>query len=176
LKSYGQELVVKPSYVPFLGRGFKSFLLAVILLVAKSITSSLPGLVSLAVTVATVLFLLIGVVAFIIGAVRRNSYIYVLGDEGVPISRQLFSSYTRRIPYAAISDVQIFQSLVGRIFNYGDIVPITKSGFGLTAEERYAPEAYVTEMTDTPNPKEVADLISSRISSRTTARGQTLAD
>jgi hypothetical protein len=87
LNGHGQELVVKPSYVPFLGKGFKSFLLAAILLVAKSITRSLPGLVSLSVTAAAALFLLIGVVAFIIGAVRRNSYTSVLSDEGVTISR-----------------------------------------------------------------------------------------
>jgi len=108
------------------------------------------------------LFVLLGVLALIIGAVRRNSCTYTLDGEGVTISRQLFSSYSRRIPYPAISDVSVSQSAIGRLVGYGDVIPVTKSGFGLMKDERYSGEAYVTQMTDVPNPNNIAQAIMDR--------------
>lgn len=159
-----EPLVLKPIYVPFLAKSLNYFVLAVVILVARSIVPALPELVSLIVNVASGVFALLGLVALIIGTVRRNSYTYTLNSEGIVISRELFSRNMRRIPYAAISDIEVHQGIAGRIFNYGDIVPITKSGFGLATDERYSGETYVTELTNAPNPSEVARWISDRIS------------
>jgi len=169
----GGELVIRPSYVPFLGKGLRFFLLAAILYFAVAVVPPLPELVSLIVTAAIVIFIMVGILAFIIGAIKRNFYTYTLDEEGIIISREFLGRQIRRIPYSAISDVQVNQSAAGRICNYGDVIPVTKSGFGLTADERYAGEAYVTEMTDTPNPKEIAGLILRRVFNSTSG-GQML--
>ncbi len=157
-----EHLVLKPSYIPFLGKSLKFFVLAVVILVARSMATLLPELVSLIVNVVIGVFTLLGMLALIIGTVQRNSYTYTLDGEGLTISRQLFGSYSRRTPYFAIADVQVSQSMLGRLGGFGDVVPITKSGFGLAAQERYKGEVYVTEMTDVPNPNDVAETIMDR--------------
>ena len=104
----------------------------------------------------------IGLLDVLIGAVRRNAFTYLITDSDVVVKKQLLRRSVRRIPFSSISDVQVSQSIVGRLARYGDIVPVTKSGYGLVRGTE-AGENIVAEMADVPNPDKVADLIMSRL-------------
>ena len=73
----------------------------------------------------------IGLLSVLIGVVRRNAFTYLITDSDVVVKRQLLRRSVRRIPFSSISDVQVSQGIVGRLVRYGDVVPVTKSGYGL---------------------------------------------
>ena len=75
-----------------------------------------------------------GVLGVLIGVVRRNAFTYLITDSDVVVRRQLLRRSVRRIPFSSISDVQVSQSLVGRLARYGDVVPVSKSGYGLVRD------------------------------------------
>jgi len=104
----------------------------------------------------------LGVLGVLIGVVRRNAFTYLITDSDVVVKKQLLRRSVRRIPFSSISDVQVSQSIVGRLARYGDIVPVTKSGYGLVRGTEPG-ENIVAEMADVPNPDKVADLIMSRL-------------
>ena len=101
-----------------------------------------------------------------IGIVRRNTFTYLITDSDVVVQKQLLRRSVRRIPFSSISDVQVSQSIVGRLVGYGDVVPVTKSGYGLVRGTQPG-ENIVAEMVDVPNPDKVADLIMSRLRTST---------
>jgi uncharacterized membrane protein YdbT with pleckstrin-like domain len=104
----------------------------------------------------------IGLLGVLIGVVRRNAFTYLITDSDLVVKRQLLRRSVRRIPFSSISDVQVSQSIVGRLARYGDIVPVTKSGYGLVRGTEHG-ENIVAEMADVPNPDKIADLIMSRL-------------
>ncbi len=105
----------------------------------------------------------IGLLAILVGIARRNALTYMITDSDVVVQRQLLSRSVRRIPFASISDVEVSQSVIGRMVGYGNIAPVTKSGYGLVRGMDRT-ENLVAEMTDVPNPDKVANLILSKVS------------
>lgn len=75
------------------------------------------------------------IIASIIGLIltefyRRGHFFYIT-DQRI-ISELRFLSYKRReLTYGKINDLALTKGILGRIFNYGTIFPITASGFGL---------------------------------------------
>ena len=98
-----------------------------------------------------------------VGAVRRNMLTYLISDRDVVVQKQLLQRSVRRIPFASISDLQVSQTLIGRLAGYGNIAPVTKSGYGLVHGMERA-ENVVQEMINVPKPDKVADLIMSKVS------------
>jgi uncharacterized membrane protein YdbT with pleckstrin-like domain len=157
-----EDIKIKPSFVPFAWKGFVVVLLGLVVFgVSFLFESSLSSVGSLLRYVALGLVGL-GVLGMLIGVVRRNAFTYLITDSDVVVQRQLLRRSVRRIPFSSISDVQVSQSIVGRLANYGDIVPVTKSGYGLVRGTEPG-ENIVAEMADVPSPDEVADLIMSRL-------------
>jgi len=97
------------------------------------------------------------------GVVRRNMYTYDITDSCIAVQKQFLRRSVRRIPFASLSDVEVSQSLIGRLAGFGNIIPITKSGFGLV-HGADPTEKFVAEMKNVPHPDEVANLIMSRAS------------
>jgi uncharacterized membrane protein YdbT with pleckstrin-like domain len=108
----------------------------------------------------------LGVLGVFIGVVRRNAFTYLITDSDVVVQKQLLRRSVRRIPFSSITDVQVSHSLVGRLARYGNVVPVTKSGYGLV-RGTHPGENIVAEMVDVPNPDKVADLIMSRLRAST---------
>jgi uncharacterized membrane protein YdbT with pleckstrin-like domain len=157
-----EDIKIKPSFVPFAWKGFVVVLLGLVVFgVSFLFESSLSSVGSLLRYVALGLVGL-GVLGMLIGVVRRNAFTYLITDSDVVVQRQLLRRSVRRIPFSSISDVQVSQSIVGRLARYGDIVPVTKSGYGLVRGTEPG-ENIVAEMADVPNPDKVADLIMSRL-------------
>jgi hypothetical protein len=63
--------------------------------------------------------------------VQRVSHSYVLTNLRIMFRGGTMVTMERQIRYEAISDLDGKQSVFGRIFGYGTIIPITQSGFGL---------------------------------------------
>ena len=154
---------IKPSLLPFTWKGFILILLAVLVyVVANALPLQLPSLGSL-VSYAVLGLLVLGILVVLIGVVRRNTFTYLITDSDIVVQKQLLSRSVRRIPFSSISDVEVSQSLMGRLAGYGNIVPVTKSGYGLVRGMDRA-ENLVAEMAYVPRPDKVAEIIMSRLS------------
>lgn len=165
----GSLVKIKPSLVPFTWKGFALVLLGFIVYVAVSATQSRLESISPVYVPVSILDLVslglvgLGFLAILVGLVRRNMLTYTLTGVEIVVQRQLFGRSVRRIPLASLSDVQVSQTLIGRIAGYGNIAPVTKSGYGLVRGTNRT-ENTVAEMTNVPNPDKVADLILTRAS------------
>jgi uncharacterized membrane protein YdbT with pleckstrin-like domain len=153
-----EDIEIKPSFVPFAWKGFLVVLLGLVVFGVSFLFSSAGSLLRY----AALGLVGLGVLGMLIGVVRRNAFTYLITDSDVVVQRQLLRRSVRRIPFSSISDVQVSQSIVGRLANYGDLVPVTKSGYGLIRGTERG-ENIVAEMTDVPSPDKVADLIMSRL-------------
>ncbi|MGA2784088.1 MAG: PH domain-containing protein [Candidatus Bathyarchaeia archaeon] len=161
------DIRIKPSLVPFTWKGFVVLLMGLLVYgVSFLFKSPLPSAVSLLRYVALGL-LALGVLHVLIGVVRRNAYTYLITDSDVVVQKQLLGRSVRRIPFSSISDVQVSQTLVGRLARYGDLVPVSKSGYGLVRGTQPG-ENLNAEMVDVPNPDKIADLIMSRLKAKIT--------
>ena len=157
-----QDIRIKPSLVPFAWKGFVVVLLGIVVYGASFVFMfPLPSANSV-LRYAALALIGIGLLGVLIGAVRQNAFTYLITDSDVVVKRQLLRRSVRRIPFSSISDVQVSQSIVGRLARYGDVVPVTKSGYGLVRGTEPG-ENIVAEMADVPNPDKVADLIMSRL-------------
>ena len=163
-----QVIKIKPSYVPFVWKGLVVVVLGLALFIGAitfpMLLTSLSGfLIGSLVILVSLAVVGLGLLMVLVGAVQRSMYTYQVTDSHVVIQKQLLRRSVRRIPFASISDVEISQSFVGRLAKYGDLVPITKSGYGLVRGME-STENVVAEMTNVPNPDKVANLIMSRAS------------
>jgi len=153
---------IKPSLVPFAWKGLVVFLLGLVIL-GVGFVFALPVPIGGSVLMLAGLGLMgLGLLGLLIGGIRRNAFTYLITGTDVVVQKQLLSRSVRRIPFSSISDVQVSQSVIGRLAGYGDIVPVTKSGYGLVRGVEPG-ENLVAEMTDVPNPDKVAEIIMSRI-------------
>jgi len=67
---------------------------------------------------------------FLTEGYRRGHHFYITNQR--IISELRFLSYKRReLTYGKITDVAMVKGIVGRLFNFGTVFPITASGFGL---------------------------------------------
>jgi uncharacterized membrane protein YdbT with pleckstrin-like domain len=157
-----QDIRIKPSLLPFAWKGFVVIFLGIVVYgVSFLFQFPLPTADSL-LRFAALGLIGMGLLSVMIGGVRRNSFTYLITDSDVVVKRQLLRRSVRRIPFSSISDVQVSQSIVGRLAGYGDVVPVTKSGYGLVRGTERG-ENTVAEMANVPNPDKVADLIMSRL-------------
>jgi uncharacterized membrane protein YdbT with pleckstrin-like domain len=152
------EIKIKPSLVPFAWKGSVLVLLGLVVFGVSFVFQSAGSLIRY----AALALIGIGLLGVLIGVVRRNAFTYLITETDLVVKRQLLRRSVRRIPFASISDVQVSQSIVGRLAKYGDIVPVTKSGYGLVRGTERG-ENIVAEMADVPNPDKVADLIMSKL-------------
>jgi len=154
---------IKPSLVPFTWKGFVLVLLGLVLYLGILASPFRFPISSLLLDYATLGLIGLGFLVILIGTVRRNAFTYIITNSDIVVQKQLISRSVRRIPFSSISDVEVSQSLIGRLAGYGNIAPVTKSGYGLVRGSDPA-ENKVAEMTYVPKPDKVADLIISRAS------------
>jgi len=162
----GGAVKIKPSLLPYTWKSFIVVALGLALLVGSyvvqlPITSVYKS--GAVLTVAGLSLIGLGFLMILIGLVRRNMYTYLITDSHITIQKQLLRRSVRRIPFSSLSDVEVSQSLIGRLARFGNIIPVTKSGYGLVRGVDPT-ENIVAEMTNVPHPDKVADLIMSRAS------------
>jgi membrane protein YdbS with pleckstrin-like domain len=167
LPDESKTIRIKPSFIPYVWKGLTLMILGVIVYVAVSaiplpLPLPSPAFGALVSYVGPALIAL-GLLGVFVGAIRRNMFTYLISDRDVVVQKQLLRRSVRRIPFAAISDLQVSQTPIGRLAGYGNIAPVTKSGYGLVRGMDRA-ENVVQEMINVPKPDKVADLIMSKAS------------
>lgn len=70
-------------------------------------------------------------VGFLLIEAYRRGHKYFLTNYRIITIKKFISKEVREIMYDKITDIYIDQGLLGRIFNYGTIIPISESGLGL---------------------------------------------
>ena len=75
---------------------------------------------------------------------NRRTYTYGVSDKAIIMKRDFFFTRNqRRILYDNISDINLEQGVFGTLFRFGNVVPVTESGFGLNIDSGGAAEAAV---------------------------------
>ncbi len=74
----------------------------------------------------------LGVLGVIFTELYRRAHKYIITDKRIIMGTYLglFGTYERDILYSKIEDLVLKQGFLGKIFNYGTIVPATASGLG----------------------------------------------
>ncbi len=89
------------------------------------------------------LFLLVYSIAvsiggFLIVELYRRSHKYILTNLRVIFKGGLLTKRERTIRYDKIADIDAKQGILGQIFSFGTIIPVSQSGFGLGSDKTMA--------------------------------------
>jgi membrane protein YdbS with pleckstrin-like domain len=85
--------------------------------------------------------LLLGVaaaVSMILTEVYRKRHTYVITNYRIVTKKGFIRKEERELMYDKITDVYVNQGILGRIFNFGTVIPISGSGFGLGSDSAQA--------------------------------------
>jgi hypothetical protein len=73
----------------------------------------------------------IGLIGFALTDVYRRKFDFYITDHRILIELNFISQKRRELLYSKISDLVVERGWLGRVFDYGSVIPITESGFGL---------------------------------------------
>ncbi len=68
----------------------------------------------------------------------RRTHTYVITDLRLILRAGILTKSERSILFENVTDLETKQGILGRIFRYGHIIPVTASGLGTGAEEAFA--------------------------------------
>lgn len=71
-----------------------------------------------------------GVVAFVLADVYRRAYKYYITNQRISIIRKFLTYSELYFRYENLADIDVYVTVPGRIFSYGDIVPISNADIG----------------------------------------------
>lgn len=83
----------------------------------------------------TIAFSIIG---FLIVEWYRRSHKYIISNQRITFKGGILTKEERTLRYDKITDISAKQGIVGQIFGFGTIIPISQSGFGLGADKSFA--------------------------------------
>lgn len=68
----------------------------------------------------------------------RRTHNYILTNYRIIFQGGFWTTHERQLKYESITDLDGQQGILGRILNFGTLIPITQSGFGLGADNSMA--------------------------------------
>jgi len=68
----------------------------------------------------------------------RISHKYIISNHRIVFKGGIITKEERTLRYDKISDINSKQGILGQIFSFGTIIPISQSGFGLGADQSFA--------------------------------------
>lgn len=68
----------------------------------------------------------------------RRSHKYIISNQRLTFKGGIFTKEERTLRYDKITDINAKQGIIGQIFGFGTIIPISQSGFGLGSDEAFA--------------------------------------
>ncbi|GAG47564.1 unnamed protein product, partial [marine sediment metagenome] len=83
----------------------------------------------------TIFFSIIG---FLMVELYRRSHKYIISNQRIVFKGGILTKEERTLRYDKISDINAKQGIIGQIFSFGTIIPISQSGFGLGADQSFA--------------------------------------
>ncbi len=78
------------------------------------------------------------IVGLFIVEIYRRSHKYLITNFRLVLRGGIFIKRERSLRYDKIADLDYSQGILGRIFRFGNIIPITYSGFGLGSDAAFA--------------------------------------
>ncbi len=105
-----------------------AFLLTVVLPIAFPI-AGIPQWYTIPVIIG------VSILALIAIQLHRRAHKYIITDRRIIFEYNgLFKKIRRDIVYSRVSDIVLEKGILGKIFNYGSIIPISKSSMGMGAD------------------------------------------
>jgi membrane protein YdbS with pleckstrin-like domain len=80
----------------------------------------------------------ISIIGFIIVELYRKSHKYLISNQRIIFKGGIITKEERTLRYDKISDINAKQGILGQIFGFGTIIPISQSGFGLGSDHAFA--------------------------------------
>lgn len=82
--------------------------------------------------------IIISILGFLIVELYRRSHKYIISNQRIIFKGGIITKQERTLRYDKISDISSKQGILGQIFGFGTIIPISQSGFGLGADKSFA--------------------------------------
>jgi membrane protein YdbS with pleckstrin-like domain len=80
----------------------------------------------------------ISIVGFLIVELYRRSHKYIITNLRIIFKGGVLTKRERTIRYDKIADIDAKQGILGQIFGFGTIIPVSQSGFGLGSDKTIA--------------------------------------
>jgi membrane protein YdbS with pleckstrin-like domain len=80
----------------------------------------------------------VSIVGFLIVELYRRSHKYIISNLRITFKGGVLTKRERTLRYDKITDINAKQGIVGQIFGFGTIIPISQSGFGLGSDKSFA--------------------------------------
>ena len=80
----------------------------------------------------------ISIVGFLFVEAYRRSHRYIISNHRITFKGGIFTKQERTLRYDKVTDINAKQGIIGQIFGFGTIIPISQSGFGLGSDKSFA--------------------------------------
>ena len=80
----------------------------------------------------------ISILGFIFVEFYRRSHKYYISNQRITFKGGIFTKQERTLRYDKVTDINAKQGIIGQIFGFGTIIPISQSGFGLGSDKSFA--------------------------------------
>jgi hypothetical protein len=80
----------------------------------------------------------ISIIGFLIVEAYRRSHKYYISNQRITFKGGIVTKQERTLRYDKITDINAKQGIIGQIFGFGTIIPISQSGFGLGSDKSFA--------------------------------------
>jgi membrane protein YdbS with pleckstrin-like domain len=81
---------------------------------------------------------IIGILGLFIIDIYRRSHKYIITNFRIIFKGGILRKRERTLRYDKVTDIDSSQGIMGQIFDFGTIIPITQSGFGLGRDSSFA--------------------------------------
>ncbi len=82
--------------------------------------------------------IIISIIGFLIVELYRRSHKYIITNLRIVFQGGVVTKRERTVRYDKITDIDGQQGILGQIFKFGTIIPISQSGFGLGSDKSFA--------------------------------------
>jgi membrane protein YdbS with pleckstrin-like domain len=82
--------------------------------------------------------IIISIVGFLMVEAYRRSHKYIISNQRIKFKGGIVTKQERTLRYDKITDINAKQGVLGQIFGFGTIIPISQSGFGLGSDSSFA--------------------------------------
>jgi hypothetical protein len=80
----------------------------------------------------------ISIIGFLLVELYRRSHKYIISNYRIVFKGGIITKEERTLRYDKITDINSKQGILGQIFGFGTILPISQSGFGLGSDNSFA--------------------------------------
>ena len=80
----------------------------------------------------------LSIIGFLFVELFRRSHKYIITNQRIIFKGGIIVKEERTLRYDKITDINSKQGILGQIFGFGTIIPISQSGFGLGADSSFA--------------------------------------